>query len=403
MDETPFWAATGAVALVIFVVVIVVGWRGARGRRRQSVDEKQAYLEGVHYLLSDNTDAAIEALTRVVEVNTETIETYFALGALFRRKGEIERAIRIHQNIILRPGLDEETRIEARFQLAKDYLKAGMHRQARETYLKLAQEEHRDKDRLAIVLADLRDLHGDAGQWEEAVEVQKRRMKVVSQDERSVLAHTLASLGRARTEADDLTGARAVLKDALKIDPTCVDAHLAAASVAARSEDTKTARKHFDAVLEHLPEAAGLAFGPLSDMFYAEGNYEGLGDYLREWVGRHPDVPQLRLVLARHLRTRGLTDRAVEELRIALRLDPKFNDARAELGRILLDENMSVELRQQFEELLDAITAEPGFRCGGCGYTLASLVWRCPRCEQWDTVRRRGAVPEEPESLPATG
>ncbi len=386
--QTPFWLLVGGLSALGAGVLLVLGWRSARGRRRREVNETQAYLKGVHYLLSDNPDAAIEELTRVVQVNTETIGTYFALGALFRRKGELERALRIHQNILLRPGLPDGTRAQARFELALDYRTAGMLAQAKEALGQFVKDPAADEKRVEEALALKRDLHIEGGEWGEAVEDERRLVKRRGGGEDHVLAHLLAGLGRAHLGAGRPDDALGALKEALKIDPDCVDAHLAAAELGVAQGQLKVARKHFDAAVERLPEAIGLAYSGLSDLYFRDGRYEELGEYLRGFVNRFPDVPQLRLALARYLRKRGLTDRAVEELRVALDLDPRFHDARQELGRILLEENMDIELRRQFEELLDTMGAEPGLRCERCGHRLASLVWRCPRCGAWDTIRR---------------
>lgn len=396
--HAPFWLLVGGLAILGVATVVLLGWRSARGRRRREVDETQAYLKGVHYLLSDNPDAAIEELTRVVQVNTETIGTYFALGALFRRKGELERALRIHQNILLRPGLPEATRAQARFELALDYRKAGMLAQAKEALGQFVADPAAAPERIAEALGLKRDLHIEAGEWAEAVDDERALMKETGADEGHVLAHLLTGLGRAQIAAARLDDAQGALKEALRIDPDCVDAHLAAADLAIKRGQLKIARKHFDSAVERLPEAIGLAYPGLSDLYFHDGRYEELGEYLRGFVGRFPDVPQLRLALARYLRKRGLTDRAVEELRVALDLDPHFHDARQELGRILLEENMDTELRRQFEELLDTMGAEPGLKCDRCGHRFASLVWRCPRCGRWDTIRR---VQDETRRLPA--
>lgn len=386
--QAPFWAVTGIVAGLLALALLVLGWRTARGRRRRFVDETRAYLKGVHYLLSDNPDAAIEELTRVVKVNTETIETYFALGGLFRRKGDIERAIRIHQNILLRPGLPEVARVEARFQLAVDYRKAGMLRQARETFEQVVEPPPKDKGRLAEALTQLRDVRIEAGAWAEAADAQKRLMKIRGEGQAHVLAHVLTGVARERLGAGEDDEARDVLKEALRTDPGCIEAHLVAGEMAVRQEKWKTALEHFDTALGSRPEAVLMAYSGLSDLYWRRGKYEDLGDYLRSWVNRRPDVPQLRLALARYLRKRGLNEMAVEELRVALGIDPRFHDARQELGRILLEEDMGGELRRQFEELLDAIAAEPAFRCERCGHLYSELVWRCPRCGAWDTLVR---------------
>ncbi len=401
------WATVGVVLLAAVAAVLLLR---RRHRRVGLVDERRAYLRGVQHLLSDDPDAAIAELTQVVKVNTEAIETYFALGALFRRKGEVERAIRIHQNLLLRPGLAPADRDRARFELALDYRKAGLLSQAREALVALVESDGLARKERARALELLRDVEVESGHLDDAVEAQRRRMKVIDQDERPVLAHLYAEAARRRLETGDAEGARKQAKEALHHHAESVDAHLALAEALLRLRDFKGARRAFDAALTRMPEAVLLCWQPLCDLFYSEGRFEEMAAWLRDKIRTFPQVPHLRLALARHLRSRGLTDAALEELQTALELEPRFHPARREFGRIVLEEDMSSELRTQFGALLDAIGDGGIFACSKCGHRMGTLRWRCPRCGRWDTVasglgedastRKTGAPPAAPEVDP---
>ncbi|RMG14961.1 MAG: tetratricopeptide repeat protein [Deltaproteobacteria bacterium] len=399
MDTTSalLWASVGAGVLLLAAILLL--WRRRRARRGP-VNETQAYLKGVYYLLSDNPDAAIEELTRVVQVNTEAVDTYFALGALFRRKGEVDRAIRIHQNLLLRPGLPASARSQARYELALDYRKAGLLPQARKTLHELFEAAPPPRERLAEALALLRDIEMESGDCQAAVDAQKRRMRVIDGDERPILAHLLAAAARAELEAGRADEAKSMAKEALKHDPDSVDALLALGETLVRAGDPKGAERYFDAALERMPEAISLAWQALCDLFYSRGEFEAMSAWLRGKVHAFPQVPQLRLALAKHLRSRGLTDAALEELKVALDLDPGFHEARRELGRLLLEEDMSQELRAQFGAVLDAMGERSAFVCEVCGHGVERLRWRCPRCGAWDSFQRKGQEVERP---PAEG
>ncbi len=387
VDETLFWIASGGVALLGVISLAV--WGRMSGGRRRAVDEKQAYLKGVHYLLVDDTDSAIEALTRVVEVNTETIDTYFALGALFRRKGELERATRIHQNILLRPGISQRIKAQAHCELALDFRAGGLHEEAAAALEQAEKVAPKGWDRLSEVLAGLRDVRVAQGRLEAAVEVQRRRMRIVSDDERAVLAHLLSSLGGRLAKDGATDEARRVLKEALKADAECVEAHLEFGRLAASQSEKKLALKHLEKALDLLPEVVVLAYPILADLHFQQGDFEAFGAFLQSTVNRHRDDPHLRLALARHLRARKLSDRAVEELRLALDLDPGFHAARQELGRILLEEDKGRELKEQFAAILEAPVAPSGFVCKHCGHPTGELTFRCPRCQTFGQVAWR--------------
>ncbi|MDF1563374.1 MAG: tetratricopeptide repeat protein [Deltaproteobacteria bacterium] len=391
-EETLFWIATGVVAAL--GVASLALWGRISGGRQRAVDEKQAYLKGVHYLLVDDTDAAIEALTRVVEVNTETIDTYFALGVLFRRKGELERATRIHQNILLRPGISPRIEAQAHCELAEDYRASGLQEESAAAYEKAEKVAPKGWDRLPEVLEGLRDVRILQGRLEAAVEVQRRRMRLVDGDERGVLAHLLAALG-ARLAGEGATEeARRFLKEALKADADCVEAHLEMGRFAAKQlADRKLAQKHLERAIDLQPEVIVLAYPILADLHFEGGDFEAFGAFLQAAVGRHPDDPHLRLALARHLRARKLNDRAVEELRLALDLDPDFRAARQELGRILLEEDKGRELREQFAAILEGAPPKASdFTCARCGQPVGALLFRCPRCQAFGTIRWRAAT-----------
>src|SRR5207248_10425513 len=142
-DSPQLVALFASLALGALLAMLVV-----LSRKGRSEDLSRAYLAGFTYVLSDDPDAAIAELSRAAQLDQKTLETYFALGALFRRKGELDRAIRLHRNILLRPGLADEVKRRARLQLALDYKKSGLRDQAAETFEKLLADEPDNKDGL---------------------------------------------------------------------------------------------------------------------------------------------------------------------------------------------------------------------------------------------------------------
>src|SRR6266566_2302310 len=131
---------------LLLPVAVASGWFAARMERksgeRRAFDLPAAYIKGLNLLLNEQPDKAIEIFIRALEVNSETVETHLALGSLFRRRGEVERAIRIHQNLIARPTLDKEQRSHALLELGQDYLKAGLFDRAENLFLELAEIRH---------------------------------------------------------------------------------------------------------------------------------------------------------------------------------------------------------------------------------------------------------------------
>src|SRR5262249_12251232 len=154
--------------LLALPLFFMLGWLAARIDIKQLVSESRAlplsYFKGLNFLLNEQPDKAIEAFIEVVKVNPQTIELHFALGSLFRRRGEIERAIRMHQNLAERPDLDPEQRINATFELAQDYLKAGLLDRAEELFAKLAGTRHDE-----AALKSLLEIYEQEKDWGKAI------------------------------------------------------------------------------------------------------------------------------------------------------------------------------------------------------------------------------------------
>jgi tetratricopeptide (TPR) repeat protein len=213
LTVVPVLGLTAAGALMALVLAL--------SRKGRTEDEARAYLAGFRYVLSDDPDAAIAELARAAQLNKQTLETYFALGALFRRKGDLDRAIRLHQNMLLRPGLMPEVRRRALIALAVDYRRSGLSGRAQEELEKVLSEEPAERE----ALVQLRQIHEDAGQWERAAELQARLVEMDGQGQ-AILAHHLAEHSRPkRSSAPEEALAEA--RRAVELCPSSADAQLA--------------------------------------------------------------------------------------------------------------------------------------------------------------------------------
>src|SRR6516165_2417503 len=205
-------ALLGGTAVIALVALVAVLWRKGR-----TENEARAYLAGFTYVLSDDPDAAIAELSKAAQLNTETLETYFALGALFRRKGELDRAIRLHRNILLRPGLETQVRRRAQLELALDYKHSALTNQAVETFEKLLAADPDNHE----ALLHYRRLLEAAADWQKALQIQLRLAESASADQ-MILAHLLAASARAQDAADPRQ-ALALAEKAVAIQPRSAD------------------------------------------------------------------------------------------------------------------------------------------------------------------------------------
>jgi lipopolysaccharide biosynthesis regulator YciM len=375
--------ALGAILGVLFAAM-------GKKRRRERAATK-AFLTSFRYVLSDDPDAAIEELTRVAGVTPEAIDTYFALGQLLRRKGDHARAIRIHENIILCPGLPPAAKQAAARELAHDYRGSGLFGRATEILERVIANDPASRD----ALRELREVAEEAGDWERAVRVEERLAELGAGDP-SILAHLRAARARALLGAGDVDGAAAVAAAALAAQPESADARAANGEVLLARGEADAAIAALTAAVDARPDALSLVFGALEEAFARQGAHAGLGVLLGERLRERPDDPFLRLALARHLRRRGLGAEAAALLRKVLEADPGLLEARKELAEILLAEGTAEELRGELAALLSGLASPVRpFRCRKCGVELAAYEYRCPRCLAWDAVERSPAPSRE--------
>jgi lipopolysaccharide assembly protein B len=336
----------------------------ALSRKGRTEDEARAYLAGFTYVLSDDPDAAIAELSRVAELSPQTLETYFALAALFRRKGDLERAIRLHTNILLSRGLSTEVRRRAQLALARDYRQAGLRDKAQATLERVLQEDAE----LSEALLMLRQLLEDAKDWTRAAEVQARRVRREGRGH-DVLAHLLAAESRLLVAGGRAAEALAVAERAVEL---CAQG--AAGAVPLQAAVT----------LE--PELAPRAVRLLGSALPAAA----VERFLREHSGAEGEAGEpFALALALLARQRGQVDEAIAQLKRLVERAPRLWEARRELGTMLLEHDRSEEVRADYQEILGTL-GQPalGFGCSACQQKVPEHLFRCPGCGAWDTVRR---------------
>lgn len=352
----------------------------ALSRKGRSEDEARAYLAGFTYVLSDDPDAAIAELSKAAQLNTQTLETYFALGALFRRKGELDRAIRLHRNILLRPGLGAQVRRRAQLALALDYKRSGVRDKAGESFEKLLEEEpdHRE------ALLHYRQVLEESRDWERAAALQTRLVNLEGSGQ-PVLAHLLAEWSRAiLPQAPE--DAEALCERAVALTPNSADAQLALGEARA-ALGRASAGLPLRRAIELEPELAPRTIRLLALVFTDSQELE-LVFRQQIAIGGARAAP-FELALALLHKEKGASEAALEHLRRLVERKPQFWEARKELGALLLSEDRSEELRADYREIL-ATLGKPtlGFGCSACRQKLPEHMFRCPSCGEWDAIRR---------------
>ncbi len=371
--------------LLVFPLFFIFGWLAARVDIRQVVTESRAlpnsYFRGLNYLLNEQPDKAIEAFLEVVKLEPETIDLHFALGGLFRRRGEIDRAIRMHENLLEREGLAEELRLRAMSELGQDYLKAGLLDRAESVFTKLLKTPQHGLARKYLL-----EIYVQEKDWDKAVEAAHSLEKDTSRPLNAEIAHFHCELAMLESAKGNPERAAEKLQEALRINRQSVRANLMAG-------DLEAAVGHHEAAIANwrLVEAQSASHMALV-LDRALASYRQLGrldegvQWLRALYARHPTEDVFNALYLVVSETQG-AEAASQLAREELRRNPSLRT----LDRLLEADlvNAAPEQREllQLEKSLVQQHSQRMMRyqCGSCGFKAKQYYWRCPACGRWDS------------------
>ena len=378
----------GVVIGTVLGLVISRLARHLKGTKRSKVlpaEGDEAFFKGIQYILSNHPDLAIEEFTKSVQINSDTIETYVALGNLYRSKGNIEKAIRIRQSIILRPHLDEQIKLRALVDLGQDYRKGGFLSRALETFAEVLQKDPLHVETLQAVEKIYVEMRG----WEKAFETRQRIARLTKEkgSHAHVLAHYQTEIGKVYLSRGDGSNAKTSFQKASSIDEACVDAYLHLGDLYFQKGEYKKAMGAWKRVTEVAPQFTFLAYKRLEGSYASMDNLKPVEQFLRECAGSNADA-FTHMALARCLYNEGNYVHALRELDSALDLDPSYWEARRFKGEILLKEGMMQEALTAYQDLLAHLKVPYlKFQCVNCGFKPSELQWQCPQCKEWDTIQ----------------
>jgi lipopolysaccharide biosynthesis regulator YciM len=374
---------------LLLPVAFVSGWLVARrpsrtrpGRRPSRVPPE--YFRGLNYLLNEQPDKAIEVFVRMAEVDGETVETHLALGNLFRRRGEVDRAIRIHQNLIARTSLTREQRLMAMLELGMDYMRSGLLDRAEGLFRELVDTGFHAREALEHLL----DIFQQERDWHNAIATARRMRSSGVPGLDPVLAHFHCELAEEALRTGRVEDARRCLRDALEIDQRCVRASLLEAGIEERAGNAQLAIDAYRRIetqdAEYLPEIVQ----PLQRCYAALGQEESFREFLSGAVKRTGGI-RAQLLYAELLAARSGAAAATEHLAGELRLHPSVPGI-ARLVDLVLDE-VNGRARAGLAAVREAAArldqGRAAYRCILCGFSARLLHWQCPSCKHWNSVK----------------
>jgi lipopolysaccharide biosynthesis regulator YciM len=382
MDLEYWWL----LALPLF---FALGWLAARIDIKQVVRESRAlptsYFKGLNFLLNEQPDKAIEAFTEVVKVDPQTVELHFALGSLFRRRGEIERAIRLHQNLVERPDLQDDQRVVALFELAQDYLKAGLLDRAEELFLKLDGTPHAEP-----ALKFLLEISQQVKDWQKAIGIAEKLESVTSRSHQKEIANFHCELASREVMHTRPDAARPHLQAALSHHRLCVRANILLGDLELAQGNVEAAIDTWKRIERQNPAFLALVADRIYEAYKQRGRGEEGLNLLRGYLEKYPSLDALNVVFQATFERQG-AEPAYRLVRDELRRTPTMLGLDKLLEAQLLD--APIERRRDLElikGLLNQHTQNLAmYKCDNCGFRARQYYWHCPACASWETYSPR--------------
>ena len=375
--------------LLILPVFFAFGWLAARADIKQLVDESSAlprsYFQGLNFLLNEQQDKAIDAFIEVVKVDPQTVELHFALGGLFRRRGEIDRALRMHLNLVQRADLPPAKKEQALFELAQDYLKAGILDRAESTFRELLGTPYA-KQALDFLL----ELHQKEKDWLKAVDVAQQLMQLTGESHSQEAAFFYAELAAAELAGGRETSARAFLQQALTVDPQSVRASILLGDVELAAGQPQRAIDAWRQVEQQNPQYLALVAERLLQAYRALLQENQAVALLRHYQAHYPSIDLMNVLFDYTLAQDG-AEAAYTLVRDELKRAPSLLGLDKLLEARLLD--FSGERRADVELVKQLIHQRTRglamYRCTQCGFKARQFHWHCPACHGWGTYPPR--------------
>jgi lipopolysaccharide biosynthesis regulator YciM len=329
------------------------------------------YLTGLDYLVTEQPDRALDLFLRLMEANADTIETHFALGSLYRRRGEVEKAIRIHQSLLARQSLAREHREQALLALAQDYLRAGLLDRAEGLLTEVA-----EVPRLrASALDALRGVYERQHEWAQALEIYRRLERIDAAPPRLVAAHYRCELATLALERGAIDEARRLLREARGEVEPMPRAALLRAQIAERQGERALAVRLVKRALEASPKLLQEELPHLLALVGSAGRDEALAELVhRAHAGEESD--RKRLAFAAILAGVATAPVLRESLESVFLKDPTLH---------AFWEAASGEVERVAQEIGALLAHAEKYRCSECGFAGRGFYWHCPACQCWDS------------------
>ena len=375
--------------LIGIPLFFAMGWITARVDIRQLLAESRTlprgYFKGLNFLLNEQPDKAIDAFIEIVKLDPETADMHFALGNLFRRRGEIERAIRVHQNLLARPDLPSEQQAQAKYELGMDYLKAGLLDRAEETFNQLIETPYSVQARRALL-----EIFQREKEWTRAIEAANGLQESGAGARQKEIAQFYCELAQDALVHLHTDDALALLDKAVHSDRKNVRATLLTGDAQLAKGDVEGALMTWRRVEQQSVPHVALVAARLMDGYKKVGRPQEGVNLLRAYLAEASSIDLIEVVFKAVIELDGV-DAAKELVVDELRRNPTLLGLDKLLEARLMDAPANIwEELSMVKNLIHGYTQKLArYRCSHCGFKARQFYWQCPGCSKWETTPPR--------------
>ncbi|MDR1850168.1 MAG: lipopolysaccharide assembly protein LapB [Zoogloeaceae bacterium] len=373
--------------LLLIPLFFALGWIAARVDihhvMRESRELPRSYFQGLNFLLNEQPDKAIDAFLEVARHDTQTMELNFALGGLFRRRGETERAIRMHQSLIEREDLGKEIHLQALLELGQDYLKAGLLDRAEKIFAKLKASSLKEEAEKQLL-----EIYQMEKAWEKAIQIAGESADPCSD---KVIAQFYCEMAERELARSSFALANEHLEKARGVHRQCVRASILAGEIAVRQNAPDTAIAFWQEIERQNPAYLSLIAHRLFEVCRQQSRQDEALSLLRAWLENYPSLDLLDCVYQLEQVASG-NEAAYQLVRTELKRNPtllgleKLIDARL---HFMIDPERRDDLELSRVILQGHTQRLARYHCEQCGFRARQFYWRCPACGGWETYPPR--------------
>jgi lipopolysaccharide biosynthesis regulator YciM len=373
---------------LLLPIAALSGWViGRRGGERHSDSQvsklSTTYFRGLNYLLNEQPDKAIELFLHIAELDKDTFETQVALGHLFRRRGEVDRAIRLHQGLVQRPDLNDQQKVQALLALGEDYMRSGLLDRAETVFTDLAQIDQRAPQALKHLIG----IYQSERDWPKAIENATRYEAATGEPMGKLVGQFECELAERLRVAGDRDAARAAIARAYAADSTSVRAGMLEGKLEIDAGNDAAAIRAFERAARHDPDYLPEVLPSLMANYELGGDLSGARAFLSEMCEHYRGIAPV-LALTRLVESQEGVAAARAYLARQLKDRPSVRGEAALIDLTLAEGADSTATLNDLKHITDQLLVRnPSYRCNRCGFGARSHHWQCPSCKEWGTIK----------------